>query len=156
MRIFRLAKEKAGRYLADDLSGYGAAIAGGRWNPKGMAVLYTCCHASTAVLEARVHAAGVIPQDHYFLVTLELPDELALEAYEPVLPPDWNDLSRDPASTVAIGRGWLEVGQSLVMRVPSVVCPTDHNLLLNPLHPHMGHVKVLGKEAFGLDPRLFK
>ena len=35
-----------------------AIIAGGRWNPSGIWVLYACCHASTALLEALVHMAG--------------------------------------------------------------------------------------------------
>src|SRR5258708_25551086 len=74
MKVFRLAKEKLGRYRADDLSGNGAALAGGRWNPRGVPVLYTCCHASTAVLEARVHASGLLPVANFYLVTLEVPD----------------------------------------------------------------------------------
>ncbi|WP_310710447.1 RES family NAD+ phosphorylase, partial [Burkholderia multivorans] len=40
MKLYRLAKERKGHYMADDLSGNGAAIAGGRWNPRGMRVLY--------------------------------------------------------------------------------------------------------------------
>jgi RES domain-containing protein len=40
MKVYRLAKEKRGHYLADDLSGNGAAIAGGRWNPRGMRALH--------------------------------------------------------------------------------------------------------------------
>jgi RES domain-containing protein len=153
--VFRLAKEKAGRYRAEDLSGNGAAIAGGRWNPRGVAVLYTCCYASTAVLEARVHAAGILPKASYFLVTLDVPDELAACAYVPQLPTDWNDLARDPVSTVAIGRAWVDAGQSLIMRVPSVVCPADHNLLFNPGHPDMGRVTVVSKDVFSIDARLF-
>lgn len=156
MRLYRLAKEKAGRYRADDLSGNGAAIAGGRWNPKGRAVLYTCCHASTAVLEARVHAAGIAPRANYFLVVLEIPDERVAGAWEPALPAQWDDLAGDPASTVAIGRHWLERGEELAMRVPSVVCRADHNILLNPLHADMKYVRAVAKEPFELDPRLFR
>jgi RES domain-containing protein len=155
VKLFRLAKEKAGRYRADDLSGQGAALAGGRWNPRGVAVLYTCCHASTAVLEARVHAAGLLPKANFYLVTLEVPDAVFEAAHQPDLPEDWNDLARDPASTVAIGRAWIEAAHTLAMRVPSVVCPADANLLLNPAHPDMRMVQVLSKEAFSIDPRLF-
>ncbi|WP_446479836.1 hypothetical protein [Burkholderia cepacia] len=36
------------------------------------------------------------------------------------------------------------------------VCPTDFDLLLNPLHADFASsVKVIGKEAFVPDPRLF-
>ena len=155
MRVYRLAKERPGRYLADDISGNGAAIAGGGWNPRGMRVLYTCCHASTSLLEALVHLAGLLPAGGYFLVTLEVPDGAYDNAYIPELPEGWAELTRDPLSTVEIGRRWLEGGQQLAMRVPSVVCPTDFNLLLNPMHADMKGVSVVSKELFSLDPRLF-
>lgn len=87
-----LKKEKPGGSRADDLSGSGAALAGGRWNPRGVPALYTCCHASTAVLEARVHASGLLPVANCYLVTLEVPDSAAWRAYVPDLPDDWNAL----------------------------------------------------------------
>ncbi|HDR8948700.1 MULTISPECIES: RES family NAD+ phosphorylase [Burkholderia] len=155
MKVYRLAKEKRGHYLADDLSGNGAAIAGGRWNPRGMRVLYTCCNASTAVLETLVHLSGLLPAGGLFLVTLDVPDVAYENAYQPELPPDWDELGRDPGTTAEIGRHWLERGDHLAMRVPSVVCLADFNLLLNPLHPAMASVRVIGKEPFKLDPRLF-
>ncbi|WP_433706110.1 RES family NAD+ phosphorylase [Paraburkholderia sacchari] len=155
MRLYRLAKERRGYYRADDLSGNGAALAGGRWNPRGMRVLYTCCHASTALLEALVHMAGLLPASGYFLVTLEVPDPVYANAFVPELPEGWADLTQEPAQTRALGRQWLEAGERLAMRVPSVVCPSDFNLLLNPMHPEMESVKVISTEPFTLDPRLF-
>ena len=155
MKVFRLAKERAGRYQADDLSGAGAALAGGRWNPRGMAALYTSCFASTAVLEARVHASGMLPAKNLFLVSLDVPDSDFNSALMPVMPGDWNALDHDPASTVALGRQWLENGKALAMKVPSVVCPSDFNLLLNPRHPNMKYVAVVGKQLFTIDRRLF-
>ncbi|PFH19466.1 RES family NAD+ phosphorylase [Burkholderia sp. JKS000303] len=80
------------------------------------------------------------PDDTY--VTLSLPD-------------DWADLTCDRESTTELGRQWLEAGQQRVMRVPSVVCPTDGNLPLDPTHPDMSAVKVVRTEPFTLDPRLF-
>ena len=155
MRVFRLAKEKPGHYRADDLSGNGAALAGGRWNPRGMRVLDTCCHASTSLLEALVHMTGILPAGGYYMVTLDVPDRLYDGAHVPGLPRDWAGLTRDPLSTVEIVRRWLEAGRHLAMRVPSVVCPTDFNLLLNPMHPDMPRISVVSKELFSLDPRLF-
>ncbi|WP_027820952.1 RES family NAD+ phosphorylase [Paraburkholderia bannensis] len=155
MKVFRLAMEKPGLYLADDLSGNGAAISGGRWNPKGRRVLYSCCNASTAVLETLVHLSGLLPAGGFFLVTLDMPDVAFENAYQPELPPDWAELDRDPGTTAEIGRQWLERGEQLAMRVPSVVCQADFNLLLNPLHPEMSSVRVIRKEPFKIDPRLF-
>jgi len=156
VNLYRLAKERKGRYLADDLSGNGAAIAGGRWNPRGMRVLYTCCHASTSLLEALVHMSGILPAGGLFLVTIEVADAVYEDAFQPELPDDWAILSEDPVSTAQIGQTWLEKAEQLAMRVPSVVCPTDFNLLLNPLHEDFAaSVKVTSKEPFTLDPRLF-
>ncbi|RQR45286.1 RES domain-containing protein [Burkholderia sp. Bp9126] len=156
MKLYRLAKERKGHFMADDLSGNGAAIAAGRWNPRGMRVLYTSCHASTSLLEALVHMAGLLPAGGLFLVTLDVPDAFYDSACEPELPDDWAALSHDPVSTAQIGRAWLEADEPLAMRVPSVVCPTDFNLLLNPMHADFAaSVKVISKEPFKLDLRLF-
>ncbi|NQE48373.1 RES family NAD+ phosphorylase [Herbaspirillum rubrisubalbicans] len=155
MKLYRLAKDKPGHYAAEDLSGNGAAFSGGRWNPRGVRVLYTCCSASTALLESLVHMAGLMPRANYYLIVLELPDAELRKAYVPGLPADWADLTRDPASTAAIGQHWIEEGKHLAMKVPSVVSPTDFNVLLNPLHPQMSDVKVVEKKLFQFDARLF-
>ncbi|MDN4571913.1 hypothetical protein DBB29_24960 [Pandoraea cepalis] len=155
MKLFRLAKDKPGKYRADDLSGTGAAVAGGRWNPVGMPALYTSLNASTAVLEVRVHASGFVPAANLFLVEVDVPDELIDVGYEPTLPPDWNELSM-PASTVEIGRQWLLEAKAVAMRVPSVVCPADWNVILNPLHRDFHRVTVTRQEPFALDSRLFR
>lgn len=156
MKVYRLAKDKPGRYRADDLSGNGAALAGGRWNPRGTPVLYTCANASTAVLETRVHATGILPLKDLFLVTIEVPDELIRVAWEPELPPDWNRSGVLPRSTIEIGQTWIAGANALAMKVPSVVCPTDFNYILNPRHPDMRAVEVAAVVAFALDPRLFR
>ncbi|MBW5284128.1 RES family NAD+ phosphorylase [Burkholderia gladioli] len=78
------------------------------------------------------------------------------DAYTPELPDDWAILSEDPISTARIGQEWLEAGETLAMRVSSVVCPADFNLLLNPTHPQFdASVKVVSKELFNVDSRLF-
>jgi RES domain-containing protein len=100
--------------------------------------------------------SGILPAGGLFLVTLEVPDAAYEGAFEPELPADWATLTEDPVSTAQIGREWLEKGEELAMRVPSVVCPTDFNLLLNPLHMDFAaNVKVISKVPFKLDPRLF-
>jgi len=89
-------------------------------------------------------------------VTLEVPDKAVSRAYVPELSDDWNALDHDPASTVDLARQWLEDGKRLAMRAPSVVCPNDHNLILNPAHAGMKHIVVLHKQRLELDGRLFK
>jgi RES domain-containing protein len=155
MKLYRLAKDKPGKYRADDLSGSGASVAGGRWNPIGMPALYTSLNASTAVLEVRVHASGFVPAANLFLTELEIPDELIGNGFEPVLPTDWNQLTI-PASTIDIGQRWLSAAESVAMKVPSVVCTADWNVVLNPQHRGFREVKVTRQEPFSLDARLFR
>ena len=45
-------------YEAHDLSGKGAGITGGRWNEKGVAVVYAAESRSLACLETLVHLAA--------------------------------------------------------------------------------------------------
>ena len=51
MIIFRLSKEQ----WIEDFSGTGAKIAGGRWNPKEIPVLYCASTSSLAILKESVH-----------------------------------------------------------------------------------------------------
>jgi RES domain-containing protein len=156
LRVYRLAKDKLGRYRADDLSGNGAAISGGRWNPHGTPALYTSANASTAVLETRVHATGILPLKNLFIVMIDVPDHLIDSAHEPILPPIWNQGGTTPRTTIEIAEAWITQTSTLVMKVPSVVCPTDFNYILNPRHPDMDLVSAVSVEAFALDPRLIR
>jgi RES domain-containing protein len=156
LRVYRLAKDKRGRYRVDDLSGNGAAISGGRWNLRGTRALYTSANASTAVLETRVHATGILPLKNFFLVTIEVLDHLIDSAHEPSLPPDWNQVGTIPRTTLEIAEAWITQASTLVMKVPSLVCPADFNYILNPRHPDMDLVSVVSVETFALDPRLFR
>jgi RES domain-containing protein len=156
LKVYRIAKEKAGRYRADDLSGNGAALSGGRWNARGTPVLYTSANASTAVLETRVHATGILPRANMFLVTIDVPDSLIGAAYVPDLPYDWNQPGIIPQTTIEIGQAWVTQANALAMKVPSVVCPADFNYILNPRHPDMRDVATIAVDAFELDSRLFR
>lgn len=48
-----------------------------------------------------------------------------------------------PASVRAIGDAWVAAGESVVLRVPSVIVPGESNYLLNMLHGNFGEL-VLG------------
>jgi RES domain-containing protein len=152
MLLYRIAAESYSR----DLSGRGAQIYGGRWNPKGMAVLYTTENASQALLEYLPHfPATCVPAD-LMLITLEAPDNLSiLELTKEELPANWN--ARPPiAATAVIGREWLIARNSVALRVPSVMLPYGKawNLLLNPLHPDFSVLRIAEILPLPVDPRL--
>jgi len=152
MVLFRIATEPNSR----DLSGRGAQLFGGRWNPKGMAALYVAESAAQALLEYLPHLPpGCVPPD-LVLAKLEAPDALSIaELSERDLPPDWNALPW-PSSTAEIGRRWLTAKATAALRVPSVMFPLSvaWNVVLNPAHPQSAAISIVETIPLPLDPRL--
>jgi RES domain-containing protein len=149
MIVYRLSK---GKYHKD-LSGRGAELYGGRWNSKGVAMLYTSQSRALAFAEVAVHVpVGIIPKD-YFLVSIHLPDDVRIHKL-PVadLPPDWRS-NPHANSTQKIGDQFIADAKFPVLQVPSAVVPGDFNFLINPHHPHAGGIKVQSVEPFEFDSR---
>ncbi len=149
MRVYRIAREK----FIQDLSGEGARLYGGRWNPKGRAVLYTSAHQSLAALEVLVHTSfQYIPPDLNML-TLKVPDELPEKIISPKdLPGNWNEYPA-PSILGEIGTKWLNENATLILKVPSVVIPEEWNVLLNPAHELFSEIKIEQVKDFTFDPR---
>lgn len=152
MIVYRLSKKQ----YRNDLSGKGAWLAGGRWNSKGTALLYTGQSRALCMTEIAVHMPyGVIPED-YFLVEIEIPERSVLEIAVESLPQDWAEFPH-PASTRQIGDDFVRAGEHLVLKVPSATVPGDFNYLVNPLHELSYQVKIAAPPVpFTFDKRLFK
>lgn len=60
---------------AEDLSGFGAYLHGGRWNNTGYAVVYTSETASLSILERLVHIKNINGNMPYKLIEVEFPDK---------------------------------------------------------------------------------
>lgn len=152
MIVYRLSKKK----YCLDLSGKGAEKAGGRWNSKGLAMVYTSESRSLCTAEIAVHSPlGNIPSD-YYLSTIEIPDSADMaEIKETALPKDWKTIPHSN-STQLIGDKFLSDNKFLIIKVPSVVVQGDYNYLLNPANKLFSKVKIIKTEAFEFDERLFK
>lgn len=152
MIVFRLSKLS---YI-NDLSGYGAEKAGGRWNSKGIPVLYTSASRALAVVEIAVHVPfGIIPTN-YYVATIELPDNAGiLKINMTDLPTNWNTNPFIKA-TQKIGDDFIKKNEHLILQVPSATVVGDYNYLVNPRHPDFNKVQLKTKEAFVFDSRLFK
>lgn len=134
------------------LSGFGAGVRGGRWNPRGVPVVYTSPAYEGTLLEVLAHMeASRIPRGHV-ASRIVLPGDCEVRVLDSDDCPDWSDR----AACRDIGREWIESRRSLALQVPAYVAqPWGRNVLLNPHHPHFGRVRV-GKVAdVGWDPRLF-
>lgn len=150
MIVYRLSKSK---YSAD-LSGKGAEKAGGRWNSKGVAMVYTSASRALCTAEVAVHVPlGIVPAD-YELVTIDIPDDSVTEAHIRDLPVDWQSFPHSN-STQKLGDRFVHEGKFLVLKVPSVVVQGEYNFLINPKHEEAAKVRVVNKEPFLFDKRLF-
>lgn len=151
MRVFRLSKSK----YSFDLSGKGAEMAGGRWNSKGKAVLYTGQSRALCTAEIAVHTPlGNIPTE-YELVEITIPDGVEVKQIEiSDLPSDWKSIPHSHA-TQEIGDKFLSENKFLVFKVPSAVVQGDFNFLINPVHKQFHEVEITLTESFDFDARLF-
>lgn len=151
MEVFRLSSSK----YANDLSGTGAKLHGGRWNQKGDAVLYTAGSRALALVEVLVHLTNAYLPFNYQLITLHIPDDSILTLPIKSLSQDWNTI--EPSnSTKQITSKWLIENQYLILKVPSAVVEGEFNYLVNPLHNDFSKIKILKIEPFSFDDRLFK
>lgn len=151
-RAYRLV---AARHRGSVLSGEGARLHGGRWNPLGTPAVYAASSLSLAVLELLVHLHIEEARKRYMAVTLEWPGNVA-SGYVRVteLPEDWR-AGEIPAQLQRFGRRRLE--PVCALRVPSVVIPLEFNWLLNPAHPDFCRVQIVHEvDPFFLGPRLYE
>ena len=156
MIVWRLAPRRHVR----SLDGAGNRHQGARWNSgRGRGVVYTSLNVATCVLETFIHFGPALRTrlpDNLMLVELRVPDDAGVLRIEPAEIPADADVPDTDGRTwyQRTGDAWLETGEALVLVAPSIVVPREWNAMLNPAHPRMGDVTVLGAEPFRLDPRL--
>jgi len=146
---WRIVKE---RHAVTAFSGEGAARSGGRWNPRGVAVVYVSSTRSLAALESLVHLNPPV-LFRYVAVRVQF-EEVLVETLAPRdLPADWR-LQPPPPSTRRLGESWVRESRTAVLAVPSVIIPGELNYLLNPAHPEFAEIRMGAPEPFAFDPRL--
>lgn len=139
---------------ANDISGVGAKLYGGRWNSIGNAVLYASSTRALAALEVLVH---LLPKNaqriNFSVIAIEAPEnsmkEITYDNIEYELMQNGFD-----SNFKFIGDNWLKQNTSLLLKVPSIVIPEEFNYLINPLHPDFTKVKVVETKSFSFDKRL--
>ena len=144
------------RYAHAPLSAEGARQVGGRWNSPGVAALYCADSLALAALEVFVHLQPNARHVRHVAIRLRVPDRFGIREWAPHdLPAGWKTLQGDPECH-AQGDRWLRSARELALLVPSVVVPSERDVILNPSHPGWKRVRVEAIEAFTFDARLWK
>ncbi len=152
MHLFRIAGTRHIR----DLTGTGARINGGRWNPKGVGVLYTSPSRALATVEYLAHVPLSIIPHNLDIGTIEVPDDILPHSVDPAdLPGAWRAFPA-PAELSRIGGNWTRSQASLLLRVPSAVVEEEFNVLINPVHPDMRLVQLVEIKPYSFDERLLR
>lgn len=149
-RAWRMVKR---RHVDEAFTGEGARLYGGRWNSPGVPVVYVAESRALAVLEILAGVRSRKTLGAYVLIEIEFDEKLVETVDRESLPDDWH-ISPPGTGTQSIGDRWIREARSAVLRVPSVVVPSECNFLVNPAHPEFGGIKVRDPEPFELDPRL--
>src|SRR5258706_14110097 len=107
---WRIVKEK---HAAKAFSGEGAAKTGGRWNSRGVLVVYTSSTKSLAALENLVHLNPPV-LFKYVAIRVKFEDALVEIVQAKALPRDWQ-AEPPPPPTKAIGDAWARAARSAVL-----------------------------------------
>jgi RES domain-containing protein len=147
VRLYRIADA---RFRPE--SGEGARLYGARWNSPGRAVIYACTTYAGAMLEKLVHTGRQIPK-HQVCVTFEFPDDLKQTTLDEKHLIGWRNDGQQ--LTRQAGDAWLDLAQTAILLVPSVVFDVERNALINPAHPDAARIRILSIDSIRWDDRLF-
>ncbi len=110
----------------------GAKLYGGRWNKKGVPVVYTCEHKSLTVLELLVHTSKMFKPPKYVILTIQIPTKLVDQIKHfkiAELPKNW-DKPKVPNLVNLWGTEKITTQKMLGIKVPSVILKSEHNIIL--------------------------
>ncbi|MEO7531949.1 MAG: RES family NAD+ phosphorylase [Sediminibacterium sp.] len=150
MILYRFAHRK----FAHELSGIGARLKGGRWNPAGLPVLYTSESISLALLEVLANAYTLEELQMIQLMEIDIPSNTEYQEIKlQNLKKDWY---HDFDYTQWMGKEILQSQKTLLFQCPSAIVHKEHNYLVNPLHIDFKKVRLHNAADFYFDDRLFK
>jgi RES domain-containing protein len=102
MQVWRLCRA---RHASTAFDGEGARLFGGRWNHKGLPMVYTSATLSLAALEVLVHHRVPIPPFEFVALAADIPPRFKIETISiQDLPTDWQT---DPAPIELQDLCWL-------------------------------------------------
>ncbi len=151
MRFWRICRR---RYATEAASGEGARLYGGRWNSRGIRVVYASTSLALAAMETFVHLEPNLRPADLVSIEGEIPDGIEIGRVDAeVLPKDWHD-TRDE-SLRQFGDDRIYRGTSVALMVPSAAIRGEWNVLLNPAHPDFSRIIFRDHRPFEFDLRMF-
>lgn len=152
MRFWRICRR---RYAAEAASGEGARLYGGRWNSRGVRVVYASTSLALAAVETFVNLEPNLRPRDLVSIAGEIPDTLAIARLDTrSLPANWRHTRHE--SLRRFGDEWVHAGRNAALLVPSAAIRGEWNILLNPSHRDFAHVKFGDPEPFEFDLRMFR
>lgn len=152
MHFWRICRRK---YAAAAATGEGARLYGGRWNSRGVRVVYASTSLSLAAMETFVHIEpNLAPRDLVF-IRGAIPDALSVPKLDlKLLPARWQ---RSIGESLAhFGDDWVRKAANAALLVPSAVIDDEWNILLNPAHSDFPKIRFRAPEPFHFDSRMFR
>ncbi len=152
MKFWRICRRK---YLAGAATGEGAGLYGGRWNSRGVRIVYASTSLALAAVETFVNLEPNLQPGDLVSIAGEIPKSCEIGKVElEKLPADW-DKSRDEALR-GIGDEWVRAGATVALLVPSAAIHGESNVLLNPAHAEFSKIRFQPAESFQFDIRMFR
>ncbi len=151
MQFWRICRR---RYALEAATGEGARLYGGRWNSRGVRMVYASTSLALAAVETFVNLEPNLRPPDLVSIEGEIPEALEIARLNPKdLPAKWY-ATRDE-SLRRFGDEWVEAGESVSLLVPSAAVRGEWNLLLNPAHPDFSKVRFQEPRMFEFDVRMF-
>jgi RES domain-containing protein len=137
MLVYRITRA----LYAGSLSGEGAKRYGGRWNHRGISMIYTSAHISLAFLELLVNVDPSELQNDFSVMVIQIPDLVQIKSLDKSrLDQQWRTSAHDRSKD--LGSEWCRENQEAILAVPSAVIPLEYNYLLNPNHPDLTKISI--------------
>jgi RES domain-containing protein len=152
MRFWRICRRS---YAAEAERGEGARLYGGRWNSRGVRMVYASTSLALAAVETFVNLEPNLQPKDLVSIEGEIPDGLEISRVDlKTLPANWHE-TRDQ-SLRRFGNDWIRAGQTAALLMPSAAIRGEWNVLLNPAHRDFSKIKFRKPQPFEFDVRMFR
>lgn len=151
MRFWRICRR---HYAAEAATGAGARLYGGRWNSRGVKVVYASTSLALAAVETFVNLEPNLRPADFVSIEGDIPDAVEIRRLDPATLPAGRHESRDE-SLRRFGDQWIRGGETAALLVPSAAIRGEWNVLLNPAHSEFSEITFRAPERFEYDARMY-